>query len=569
MGTLYTKVDPSAYLAFGLLTLGLLLLSLLMTPQQALAADVQVPWKTNQAPSETTIEAALPDSTEQTNAAPSPQPGILDNKDSDFILSGLLISGLSAIGPGELLTVYQSMLGKPVSPVELRQLTADIETYYREQGYPNARVVIPRQKITSGLVRMTVFEGSISRARLAGEIEGMESKLEPYLSYFPLNQAASTAQLEHLTRVLSGIPGISASPSIQLIEGSKNQFELVIYIRRRSNKGMVWADNRGSKLLGPLRASANYTFYNPLNTRSQIKLGHLSAPKHNEMQYSTVDTRWALGSRGLELELNGAYGDVEPGDFLKALRPIIRIKQADAKLRYPLSLGYHHGLSIYAGARYYEADVSILGAPLTADQLYTFRTGVSFWNRAPGEYDNALQVDVVHGLQGLSDTLTVSDGVISSREEEQFTLLRLNASHVHYLNDLWQLNLELDGQYASRAVPSAEVYSFGGETLGKAYDPGEIFGDHGIASQITLQRKGLLIPWINADTKVYAFYDIGRVWDEDNSTNFSAASTGIGSKITKNALSLELEINQPLTRPVFLEEHSKNPRLFAKVSYNF
>lgn len=496
---------------------------------------------------------------------------VADALDSEtFILSGLVIRGLQAFTLEQLLPLYQAMLGNAVSPETLARLAGTIEAYYRDKGYPQARVVIPRQNIRSGIVYVTVFEGSISRIRLVGESEELKNTLTPYLEQIPLNQPVDPEHLEHLTRVLNGLPGVSARPSVELISGTSNQFELLIYIRRRANSGLLSADNRGSKLLGPLRVRATYTLNNPFNTLSQIRFSHTSAPTHSELQYSTIAIRSALGARGLELDTSGAYGDVEPGDFLKDLTPFIRIKQLQSRIHYPLSLGYHHGLSAYAGVRYYEADIDILGARTLGDKLYTLRSGISYWDRIPELYANALKVDVVHGLQGLNDTVSINgEGLASSRAQEQFTLLRVNTQHTRSLTDVWQLKFELDAQYASRSLPAAELFSFGGAHLGRAYDPGEIFGDHGIAGQVSLQKKGLTVPFVKADAKIYGFYDIGKVWNKNGNHKGSAASAGIGSKITRGKFDISFEINQPLTRPVFLEEHGKNPRLFGKIGYSF
>ena len=507
----------------------------------------------------------------QMSANPPPPSPILDSHQSadDFILTGLIIRGLSVFDSEQLLPLYEAQLGTPTSPDDLQDLTTTIEAYYRNQGYPQARVLIPRQKIHSGVVHLTVFEGSISRVRLAGETEGIKDSLSPYLNQVPLHQPLNPDHLEHLIRILNDLPGIAASPSVELINGTSNQFELIIYIRQRTNSGVLSVDNRGSKLLGPLRVRAAYTLNNPFNTLSQIKATHVTAPRHNELKYSTIALRSALGTRGMKLDISGEYGDAEPGDFLKALNPMIRIKQFQTRIHYPLSLGYHHGLSIYTGARYYEADIDILGERTLEDKLYTLRSGINYWDRNPDRYSNQLKFDVVHGFSGLNRTTSFDHSITNSRGEERFTLLQVNAQHTRYLNDLWQLKFELDGQYASRSLPSAELFSFGGANLGKAYDPGEIFGDHGIASQVSLQRKGLIVPVINADAKIYTFYDIGQTWNKNGDNKSSAASAGIGSKITKGKLDISLEINQPLTRPVFLENHGKNPRLFGKISYNF
>lgn len=486
-----------------------------------------------------------------------------------FILSGLIIRGTQLFNAKQLLPLYEDLLGNRVSPEELFNLAEIIENYYREQGHPYARVVVPRQNVRSGIVYLTVFEGRISRVRLIGENTILNDSLTPYLHKIPLQEPLDLNRLEHLSRVLNSLPGVSAQPSVELIEGTGNKFELLFYIRQNPNSGQLTVDNRGSKLLGPLRTHASYTFYNPLDTLSQIRFSHVSAPKHTELNYSTVTLRSALGSRGLELDIRGEYGEAEPGDYLKDLAPLIRIKQIQSSAHYPLSLGYHHGLTVYVGARYYTADVDILGARTLSDRLYTLRSGLNYWNRIPELYTNVIKLDVVHGLQGISDTISVNEGLASSREQEQFSIFKINARHSRWLSETWQLNFELDGQYSNHTLPSAELFSFGGASLGRAYDPGEIFGDQGLAGQISLDRSGISLPAINADANIYSFYDIGKAWNKGENHGISASSAGIGGKITKDKFDLSLEISQPLTRSVLLEEHGKNPRLFGKINFNF
>jgi hemolysin activation/secretion protein len=83
---------------------------------------------------------------------------------------------------------------------------------------------------------------------------------------------------------------------------------------------------------------------------------------------------------------------------------------------------------------------------------------------------------------------------------------------------------------ASRSLHSAEEFGYGGQSFGRAFNPSEIAGDHGINAAIELRYLGLL------DTKSagivpYAFIDAGKVWNKDaGADDFQAASVGGGAR---------------------------------------
>ena len=71
------------------------------------------------------------------------------------------------------------------------------------------------------------------------------------------------------------------------------------------------------------------------------------------------------------------------------------------------------------------------------------------------------------------------------------------------------------GQYAFDPVLADEEFQLGGLPRGRGYEPAEITGDHGIAGTIELQvRPEFGRDWVDS-YQLYAFYDIGAVWQID------------------------------------------------------
>ena len=131
---------------------------------------------------------------------------------------------------------------------------------------------------------------------------------------------------------------------------------------------------------------------------------------------------------------------------------------------------------------------------------------------------------------------------------------------------------QLSGQYASGPLFSAEEFGYGGQAFGRAYDPSEITGDHGIAASLELRYLGF-DPWEGITFAPYTFYDIGKVWNEDvGGVDESGSSAGLGMRLSHSSgLSDNLGPAWPLCREISapIYGNGKNPRVLFQLSYTF
>jgi hemolysin activation/secretion protein len=210
--------------------------------------------------------------------------------------------------------------------------------------------------------------------------------------------------------------------------------------------------------------------------------------------------------------------------------------------------------------------------PLTRDRIRVARAKLN--------YDTA---DGWNGYNYLSLALNQGLGVLGASQEGDVNLSRaeatpdftsLNASYTRQqgIYSDWLAVGQLSAQAASAPLFSAEEFGYGGQGFGRAYDPSEITGDHGVAAALELRYVGLK-NWREAQITPYAFYDIGKVWNEDRgSVPESAASVGLGARMSHSSgVSANLGLAWPLTRPAGtpLYGDGDSPRLLLQFGYGF
>jgi hemolysin activation/secretion protein len=121
---------------------------------------------------------------------------------------------------------------------------------------------------------------------------------------------------------------------------------------------------------------------------------------------------------------------------------------------------------------------------------------------------------------------------------------------------------------------SAAEFGYGGYDYGRAFDPSEITGDRGVAASWQVDYYTGMPDWRHVRTTPYAFYDIGKVWNEDDGQGpESGASAGLGVNLYHDAgIAAGAELAFPLTRSVatpYPGNNGANPRLNLHFTYNF
>ena len=217
-----------------------------------------------------------------------------------------------------------------------------------------------------------------------------------------------------------------------------------------------------------------------------------------------------------------------------------------------------------------------LDTDFSEDRLRGLRAGLQF-DRADTRGNRLFaEVEFSHGLDILdasdSDTpdLSREDGAIDyAKISAEFLYLRL-------LPAAWSMLFGITAQYSADPLLASEQFSLGGSDYGRAYDPSELAGDHGVALKVELQHN-FSANLSNAPLALqfFTYYDVGAVENRDTDTasfeSESLASAGLGLRFSyQKKLTGTIEGTVPLTRDVAAEgRDGEDPRVFFTIERRF
>jgi hemolysin activation/secretion protein len=127
------------------------------------------------------------------------------------------------------------------------------------------------------------------------------------------------------------------------------------------------------------------------------------------------------------------------------------------------------------------------------------------------------------------------------------------------------LLVEASGQYAFSQLLASEEFGLGGGRFGRAYNPSEVTGDHGLGAALELRFSQSLSDDFLRGLQVYGFTDYGAVWRIDDAAadrRLSLASAGGGVRFNLlDDVSGSVELAWPLTATPAADD-GRGPRLF-------
>jgi hemolysin activation/secretion protein len=119
------------------------------------------------------------------------------------------------------------------------------------------------------------------------------------------------------------------------------------------------------------------------------------------------------------------------------------------------------------------------------------------------------------------------------------------------------LYVAAQGQISANKLLSSEEFGVGGSQWGRGYDPGEITGDHGLATKAELQYGGGTNFLFLRGYQFFAFFDYGKIWNDDvadktaGTDKESLMSAGGGVRLNfLDKVSGEFFVAKPLTREI-------------------
>jgi hemolysin activation/secretion protein len=525
--------------------------------------------------------------TEPTLAAPevvvSPQVGVPappGGASALFLFKKVVLVGATAYDrkelEGLLEGIFKPYVGQYLSVRKLYELAGFITQRYQKDGYALSKAAVPPQDLSEGVVRIQVVEGYIDAVQTQGAFRhshAADAIIDRIRSYRPLK----VKDLEHDMLLLNDLPGVSVRAVLQRPDRSGSTppppgaTDLLLIFTDVAAPASVSVDNYGSRYTGPYEAGFQAGLEHDLiGPYQQTVLSGVSAlPESHELQNIQVSHRLMLNGQGTSATLHAAYAHTEPGYQLTSSEIVSDAYNYGVSVSHPLVRSRTQ--NVYVGGDFLIEDITTdaLGTSLYHDKLTIVSASGSCdaadsWGGA-----NLAQVKLSQGLDLLGATRTGSPDLSRVNGHSDFTRLSATVSRLQAVTDAVRIYAAGTGQYAWSPLLVSEQFGFGGQQFGRAYDASELTADDGVAGMAELRYSPpITIP--NATSELFAFYDIGRLWNYGAIAAVeSAASTGVGLRFAYgDHVTANLTLAQPLTKEVAAPEYGtgSTPRVFVSVS---
>lgn len=410
---------------------------------------------------------------EQKEGAPLPA-------SAPFLVTHIGITGNSAFDTATLQVLVADAHGTTLTLEQLGELAARITSYYRANGYPLARAIVPAQTIRQGMVRIEVLEARYGQVGIDNRSDVSDALLNATLAPLQTGQTIGQAELDRSLLLLSDIPNVAITATLKPGAEVGSSDLLVDAWSGPGVAGNAFLDNNGNRYTGRARLGATVYLYNPLHQGDVASASVLSSGKG--MSYARL---------GYDLLLNGA--GTRAGVTMSALRYRLEgamrplkahgtAQVASGWLRHPLLRS--RDANMYLQLQYDQVhlrdriDTSAMRSDRRLDNL-SATLGGDVRDAALAGAITSWSVAATAGKLDISDPLARLNDAHSARSHGAYAKWNVNLSRLQNLDQRNAVYLAFAGQWADGNLDSSEKMSVGGPYTVRAYDVGVAAGDHG------------------------------------------------------------------------------------------
>lgn len=428
----------------------------------------------------------------------------------EFQLDDVVVEGATAFPKDVIDGYFAKVKGKRVGLAAVREAALALEGFYRDRGYFLTRVFIAPQPVTNSMIKVTVIEGFIEDVTVEGLDEGtrnaVRSALLPLLERKPIDLPT----LERRLLVLNDMPGISGTsvlrPGTQ-IGGSS----LIVTLDAPADGVQFAVNNAASRILGPWNYALNANLNRPFNLPGSFNVG-ISAGGRDLKSVQTISGRYSvgLGNNGLITSFGILAAKAEPGGTVRPLEIRNMLLSFSARARYPIVRSRSLSLFLEGGLSVNRSDTDILGQPLIRDRTTVLDGGLSLQQNGWLDGATTLSGSIYQGLPIFGAIGVASPAPSTLNFDPDFTRFTYSVQRQQKLPGRFSGLFAFQGQFTNSKLLSGELVSFGGQSIGRGFDPSSITGDRGYGGLIEL-RYDLPITkaWLT-NAQFYGFIDGAR-----------------------------------------------------------
>lgn len=475
-----------------------------------------------------------------------------DTSERKVRISTIRFEGNTVYTSDILRNEVEHLLNDDLDMAGLQGVSNTISRFYRDQGYPFAQAVLPRQDLSQGELTLAVVEGQYGEVSVTGQDTALTEGITPYLATLRPGDVIQGAELERIALLISDLPGVEATPVMRPGEASGTG-DLVTEVRAsRQGNGYVGLDNHGSRSSGEGRASLGASANRLLTVGDELTVSGLYSEENlwlGQVAYSTP-----LGHQGWRA--NASYTRTEY-DLRSPFNGFTGTADTSTlAVSYPLVRQQQTNLTARLGAEYTELN----------DRF----EGVSYQQRYGKHVPISLQFDHRDSLgQGgvTYGEVSLQGGEIGQQEDSVttggYTKGRLDVSRLQGLGQGVTLMTRGQLQWADTPLDSSERMSLGGARSVRAYPQGELSGSRAWLAQVELRYQA------TATLAPYVFYDHGQRQAFDEEARETLAGGGVGVRYSNGPWGITSAVATPTTGEAESQDEQRDPRWWMSLRYSF
>ena len=395
-----------------------------------------------------------------------------------FEVQQIDISGHTRLPIKALHALVADSEGKKLSLHELGQLAQRLTDYYREQGYPLSRAIIPAQTVSAGVVRMIIIEGRYGEVILSNSSRVNSSVLRRLLSPLKTGKVISQSDLDRSLLLMSDINGIGVDATLKpgAVVGSADMEVSTVPLPALT--GNLTMDNFGNRYTGQNRMNMALSYSNPLHLGDSLNMNVLSTG--SGMVYGRLAYEILVNGQGSRAGIAYSNLSYALGDALASLQAHGSAQSQSLWLRHPLLRSRNSNIN---GQLQY--DGLLLQDQIDSSALQTRRQMQSITASLNGDVRDAVlggglsswSVGMTTGQVRFGDTDAQQSDAASAKIAGSFSKWNGSLARLQSLSANDSLFLNFSVQAARSNLDSSQKIIVGGPYNVRAYGMGAAAGD--------------------------------------------------------------------------------------------
>lgn len=482
------------------------------------------------------------------------QTSILENTAKCFQVKSIVLLEANSISKHQQKKLTSPFIGKCIEAKTLTQIITAIQTFYNDEGYVAARVVVPKQNIQSGNLELKILEGKIDEV-IVGD-NNFTDKMQEFTAFGLME--GDTLNLEEINQGLYQINRLPSNSATMKIEPATNEGEAKVYIANQKKfpaRATIGYDNLGNDFTGVKRTNFSGGLDNLLFLNDSINLNYSTNLNDDDQEkdiksfasaisipfgYNTFSYDYSRSEfRGTNPGTNGPIRLTGFSQRSNATIDRMLISKGNFRLAGNFSLTTKSSASYLNSAKIETSERKLTIANIGFTISNYFKNGTNLY----------LKPTYFKGLKLLNAKQDESN-LTPDKPKAQFDYFKLYASlskkfTIPKTEIPFTLSTEMDSQYSKQTLFGTEQFSVGGYYSVRGFRENYIVGDSGyyFSNKANFNIGSLVAPFVQNGEgiigknlihlnkfSVEPFYDYGYVKNKHAASGADGRLAGAGVK---------------------------------------